>query len=308
MEASKIWCVYSVDDNYCQHLAVSIASLLDHNQANSLEILILHLGLKEENRLKLLEVGEGYSNATIELRQLDDGWFHNLPEIGHLTIATYFRLFIHEIMPEHLEQVLYIDSDTAVVADLRELWETDLTGYAAAVVPEYWKIHHDRLGLPEDVLHFNSGVMLINLSLWRSENLLPQFLQFLTDNRSKLVNLDQDALNVVLMRRVKFVDLKWNYQVWMRFYHMSGSGLSRREFNHIAQSPSIIHFAGDKKPWRYADDARHERVYLHYVKRTPWRSFNQPGRDLKGRLLRLPKRYGRIAYKAYYNLLDELRA
>jgi len=308
MNHDTIQCVFSVDDGYCQHLAVALASLLTNNQTNRLDLTLLHGGLSEHNQDRLRTVVSRHSNARLMLRRLDEQSFGHLPEVGHLTVATYFRLFLQVILPPDVKKVIYIDADTAVVSDVRELWETDLDGCAVAAVPEYWKIHHERLGLPDDVLHFNSGVMLIDLDYWRSENLLPKFLRFIEENAETLLNGDQDAMNVVLMRRVRFISCEWNYQTYMRYFHVNGSGMSDKQFNEIASSPRIVHYAGRRKPWRYRDDVRHEAIYLRYIKKTPWRSFKQPDKTLRAVLRRHIKRRAPRTLAIWVKLRDRFRS
>lgn len=51
-----------------------------------------------------------------------------------LTRATYYRLFLSEILPPSVEKVLYLDGDIIVRHSLLPLWETDMTDYAVGAV------------------------------------------------------------------------------------------------------------------------------------------------------------------------------
>ena len=307
MTDDAIHCVFSADDGYCQHLAVALVSLLANNKANRLDITILHGGLSESNQRRLRSVVDGRSNARMTLYQLEKGSFSHLPEVGHLTVATYFRLFLPLILAPDVRKVIYIDADTAVLADLRELWDTDLQGHPIAAAPEYERIHHRRLSLPDDVLRFNAGVMLIDLDVWRAEDLLAKCLAFIEQNAGILQSGDQDAMNVVLMRRVRFIGLEWNYQIYMRYRHVDGSGMSEEAFERIAANPKIVHFAGKRKPWRYRDEVRYEATYLRYLKATPWRSFRQPDKTLRLMLRRRLKRTAPRALAMVSRLRRRLR-
>jgi lipopolysaccharide biosynthesis glycosyltransferase len=58
-------------------------------------------------------------------------------------------------------------------------------------------------------LYFNDGVLLIDLELWRSMNILGLAIDFLRRNPDCLY-LGQDALNAVLATRYTILDDRWN--------------------------------------------------------------------------------------------------
>ncbi len=43
------------------------------------------------------------------------------PDLRH-TRGSYYRLFLHEVLPSHVEHVLYSDTDVVFLANLAALW------------------------------------------------------------------------------------------------------------------------------------------------------------------------------------------
>lgn len=44
-------------------------------------------------------------------------------DTGQHTIGAYFRLFAHEVLPNNVNHVLYMDTDVVIMANLDDLWE-----------------------------------------------------------------------------------------------------------------------------------------------------------------------------------------
>lgn len=51
-----------------------------------------------------------------------------------ITRATYYRLFLTDILPETLDKILYLDGDCICRHSLLPLWETDISHYAVGAV------------------------------------------------------------------------------------------------------------------------------------------------------------------------------
>ena len=54
--------VFASNDNYARHLAVSMCSLMDHNQvADRIRVFILSVNLSQENKEKLSMIAQRYA-------------------------------------------------------------------------------------------------------------------------------------------------------------------------------------------------------------------------------------------------------
>ncbi len=128
--------LYSSDDNYAQHMGVSIYSLLRHNaEFENIRLYVIDNDISPENRDKLREMVSRFSNAEImflpflewkEKLRLNMSW--------DISISSYARLFVGEMLPETVDRVLYADCDMIVCEPLRELWNTPLDGKVLAAV------------------------------------------------------------------------------------------------------------------------------------------------------------------------------
>ncbi|MEB0233451.1 glycosyltransferase, partial [Undibacterium sp. 10I3] len=59
--------------------------------------------------------------------------------------------------------------------------------------------------------YFNSGVMLINVQRWLAAEITQATIASILKDGKSFRFPDQDALNVVLDGRVKFIERKWNF-------------------------------------------------------------------------------------------------
>ena len=169
---SRCGVVYTSDNNYAHVMGTSLYSLLDHNQLNSdLDIYIISNGISDENKHRLKEIADKFQrniffydlrNSLCRLVGNDPSW----------NITTYARLFIAEILPDSVDRILYVDGDTIILRELQYLFELDMedNNVIYGVLDRYNKGSIERLGLKEKV-YINSGIMLMNLKIWREKGL-----------------------------------------------------------------------------------------------------------------------------------------
>ena len=194
--------LYSSDDNYAQHMGVSIYSLLRHNaEFENIRLYVIDNDISPENRDKLREMVSRFSNAEImflpflewkEKLRLNMSW--------DISISSYARLFVGEMLPETVDRVLYADCDMIVCEPLRELWNTPLDGKVLAAVQD--SISADTkaaVGLQAGMRYFNAGLLLIDLAEWRARKMGERCMSFIDGHGGNVVHHDQGVLNGVLM-------------------------------------------------------------------------------------------------------------
>ncbi len=253
---------FSSDNNYAQHLVVTLASVLANND-DKLHVYVLDGGISDENKQKILSLKKDY-DFEIEFIQIDKSMFDKCPvgKKNHVTLATYYRLLLAEICP-NVDKILYLDVDLVIRSSLRELFEIDMTGkYFAGVSDCEEHVNASRLGLKK---YCNAGVILLNLQKWREDNITEKFFQWISENEDKIILHDQDIINCVLQDGMLKVDNVWNVQVSK--YDTS------KEFVKLLPQAKIIHYVGKHKPWhanfkQYAKDE-----YFKYLKLTQWRNY-----------------------------------
>src|SRR6516165_8329603 len=159
-----------INASYAQHACVCIVSLLENNKDLYFDIVVVSTEPIQGTEEKLKRSVSAYENCTIKVLQLSASLGLALPVRAlHYTIDTYTRLWMAEFFPKEVERVLYLDSDVVVVASIAELWATDLGDYLLAAVTIPGSSRCPVYGIPESFGYFQSGVLVVNLKLWRRD-------------------------------------------------------------------------------------------------------------------------------------------
>lgn len=262
------------DENYAQHTAVMMASVLANNSSCSpVEFNIIDGGISVDSRYKIDSLREHY-DVNIHYLKIDTHMFDKFPTVGYVSRATYYRLIISDLVNPSVEKVLYLDSDLIVRTDLRELWETDLGGSYIAAVQDVDGDRKKDLGIPTSAKYFNAGVMLLNLVKWREYRLSQQILTYISKHLSTGTD-DQDSSNALLYDHWLELHPKWNVQTLM----INGEAVYRNtDFNQddlqaAISQPAIIHYTDAPKPWHYKSLHPFTDEYYHYLELTGWKGY-----------------------------------
>ena len=159
------------------------------------QIEVLNAVLREKNSdssAVLIDVGEAYK------RSLAGGKNSK----SYYTPYTMLRLYMGELegLPD---KILYLDVDTMCKGDVSLLYDTDISGYEFAGVP-------DRLGKFFVNRHYcNAGVLLFNLAAIRENKLFERAREYIYSHR--MFTPDQSALNK-LAKKKKLLPRKFNEQ------------------------------------------------------------------------------------------------
>jgi lipopolysaccharide biosynthesis glycosyltransferase len=312
--------VCCADDAYALPLAVAVRSALDHlDPTRVLSLFVVDGGLSARSRERLLR---SWPADRVRVRfltaQLDR--LRNVPRGGHISLATYIRILLPELLPAGIERALYLDCDVLVLGDLGRLWDEPLAGalclavqdtaapfidaelanpacLAGTITPRPIE-NYAELGLDPRAPYFNSGVMLVDPVGWRAEDVGERLLRCLDANRRHVRFWDQYALNVVLAGRWRALDLRWNVSPYLAGYggHAT-SPFARDAFESALREPWIVHFLGPDKPWQAASRLRHADAFHEHRRRTAWRGWLGAGAQTAARVARerrrLRKKLGR---------------
>ena len=294
----------ATDDNYARHAGVVIASVLANaNVGERHHFHIFTLGLSDLS-IRNLSAVASHSDSELSFYVCDRSELAGFPE-GRHTLNANLRLKIPDLLPD-LKKILYLDSDLIVLDTLRDLWELDLGDHAVGAAldsifffkggaPYYW----EHLGLPHEARYFNSGVLLMNLEAWRRENLFVSIREWVNKNGHLLQFPDQNALNVVLAGRVKYLHLRWNVQVPLIRPVIYGWGCSEEQAE-AASNPAIVHFVTGRKPWVFDYKLPFKKEYYLYLNQTPWANEIRPKPELKQFIRRIEEEIQHWHYKLRY--------
>jgi Glycosyl transferase family 8 len=238
--------VSASDERFAAHFTALLHSAwARHPEA---EFYLLDCGLESHTRATLTDYAATRS-MRLSIITVDDARLDELPTTVGGCKAIYARILIPELLPNTIERALYLDADSLVVDDLFELWTTPMDHSAIAAVRD------DRAGRHESRSDYvNSGVLLMNLSLWRREHLTAAALTFARGH--KLAYPEQTSINAVCAGRIIFLADEWNYM----------PADMRRAYR--GQALHIVHWTV-WKPWLYCD-APFGPIYLYHRNQTPF--------------------------------------
>ncbi len=184
---------------------------------------------------------------------------------SYFTLANYYRLFFADLVPQSLSKLLYIDIDTLVVGSLKDLFLTDLGGFALGAVHDTEMHLRTDLGLTKREDYFNSGVLLINLPQWRLQGITERACDIAVRYPEKVKGwVDQDALNLLLQGN-------W-YRLDSRYNLMNGfipHDLPQRNYEKFLTDKVIVHYSGSPKAWDWACENKLRFLYKRYSQQLP---------------------------------------
>lgn len=294
--------VFSSDDNYAQHTAVAMASiLLNTSNPAKIRFFIIDDGITDDKKSKIKGTAESLQSTvefiTVKNKQLMQGFVS-----GEISRACYFRIDIPNILPAEVTKVIYLDCDLLLYDDIQILWNTDIGDYPIAAVCDYGIMASKRLrrqkakciGLPYKADYFNSGVLIMNLDAWRKADYSSKVIEIVQKN--KFPNHDQDALNKVFMNNWYVLPLRWNVipPVFNLFMKILKSELLRKNAVEAKKNPAIFHYAGGYKAWEYKLYQGFNDQYYKYLAYTDFKDAVMPqpdkrrkNRSIKRQLIRL---------------------
>lgn len=285
-----MYVIYHSSDAFSEVTGVSMTSLFENNKdMDDIHVLYIERGLSEKNKHKLYTTAEKY-NRTIDFIEMPD-W----AKIFNINIKScksgwlgfgFNRLFLTEYIPEEVDRVLYLDSDTIIESSLKELWNTNMNDYYLAGVDDCLSSKYRKIvGIDENGTYCNSGVLLINLKKWREDNIVKKFLRILEENNGYFVFNEQSILNSVFSGKIKVLPQNYNvntlvylfnYKELMRLRKPYRFSYRPEELLQAKENPVITHFTGNfyvaKRPWIENSDHPHKDAYLKYKSLSLWKN------------------------------------
>ncbi len=287
--AIRIAC--AADANYLPHVATLLASIGQTHAAGEVGLHFLHLeDMPPASLHQLTRYARGLGIA-MQCHCIASQRVAALPAMGRISRVMWLRLFLPEVLPD-ADRVLYLDCDTLVCTHLGPLWQLDLKdhglGAVANVFERGWESHATRQGLARPQDYFNSGVLLMNLRIWREQELSQRLLALSGDPTAGLVWPDQDALNRIFAQRWMPLHPRWNCQNSLFFFPQAADYFSAEELARARREPGILHFEGGMlaKPWHFLCKNPWRKRYLGLRATTPWPLRRREGATLLHLLLR----------------------
>ena len=308
--SDKIHILLTITDSYAAYCAVALVSIFENNKGSCFCIHIICADLTEGNKERLERIFQCYG------QEVD--WIH--PDIQKIqaivdkedrmprkyNISVFYRLFAAEWLPQNINRVIFMDCDLIVTGDLNSLWKEEMDeNISLCAVHDFIRINdYHRLRICKEIhTYFNAGVLLINLDYWRKHDVGKQCVDYIYRFPERLLLLDQDTLNAILVGKVKYLHPKYNT---MSFFFAKEEYLSVRVWyddmeaiREAVKSPVIVHFAGEK-PWFKGDYLPYHDEWMKYLNMSEWRSMRIGYKGgWKGR-------YKQLKQKIAYSILGKI--
>lgn len=300
LTASKesIVVVCAADDNYAMQVAVAGRSAIENLQGNhDINLYIIDGGIKNHNKQKILKSLDS-EKCKVEFIQISDSLLRKIEEAHkpvasegvttkagyvkaeYVSIASFYRLLIPDLIPQQFDKVIYLDGDLVVRGNLEELWQADLgENFVLAAQDTYIPyvscrtgfFNYEKLGVPPDSKYFNAGVLVIDLKKWRDAGTSAKAIEYFVQNLEHVGWYDQGILNGLLAGQWGELDPRWNMSPTSVFGFSSWqqSPFSEETYNALTRDPFIVHYVSEKKPWT----SRHtlcKEYFFQYVDMTEW--------------------------------------
>ncbi len=260
---------------FLKYLYVMLTSLLEQDSRGDKDIYIylLSADFSDEDAEMIRRLVEGYGECFHFIR-IETDWFpKELPRNEYITVESYFRLAIADLLPPEAERVLYLDVDLIVNRSLRGLYETDFEGKSLIGCPDVTSAAKEYLAgaslfaalkEKEGFLYFNAGVLLMHLKKLRQRYTFSSFMEQAAALKDELVFHDQDLLNYLFWNDVKYMQAE-RYNLPVRTAYNAGF-----DETWAREHTVVWHYAGPK-PWRHKE-VRYplERLWWDYAKKTPY--------------------------------------
>lgn len=299
---NKINIVFASDNNYAQHTAVAMASVLVNTKVpQKIQFYLIDDEIQQENKEKIIKTVQNLG-GNIEFIKIKNSRLEDCYVSGELSRASYFRLDIANILDESIEKIIYLDCDLLVYDDIEKMWQLDMGGKPVAATCDLGIMASARvrkqknkfIGLPFDAPYFNAGVLMMDLKKWRDDNYAEAIIALATQN--KYPNHDQDALNKFFMNNWQEIPLRWDVipPVFNLFFKILTKPDLRKKAIEAKLNPAIFHYAGGYKPWEYEIHDGFNDKYYEYLKLTEYKDVKMPqfdkrrkNRSIKRQMIRL---------------------
>ncbi|MBQ9870445.1 MAG: 1-acyl-sn-glycerol-3-phosphate acyltransferase [Eubacterium sp.] len=252
---------YACDDAFVKFTIVSMHSLIKNASKDYHYILhILHTEISDEMK----DMVNRFASDNFEIRFIDvtnylQSISEKLPLRDYYSKTTYYRLFIAEMFPQY-SKALYLDSDTVILGDVSELYQTDIGDAYLGACHEQVMVQSREFGTyVEKVVgvsrynFFNAGLMLINCDRFRIHFVLDKFIDYL-HYYNFVVTQDEDYLNLICKDHVYWLDQRWNTEAY-------------GNVPYPVEQAEMIHYIMINKPWHY-EDCRFGDIFWEYARET----------------------------------------
>ena len=264
---------FCCDDNYIIPACIMLESLMKKNEDIRF---IAHTFTDDLSESSVKKLKDTLENGGSEL------FLHTLPEhakeliqdaptLQHISIATYYRIFLPYVIDETVRKVLYLDCDILVRRSVKGLFRKTKPGtviVGASDINE--EDHANRIGVD---VYVNTGILTMDMigirRMYTMESMAEGIAKIMAEPMKILLG-DQDIINLLFAGHIEKVSNIYNFQRLIhKAYCLKNPSLVKRTV--------IAHFITGDKPWNndylmvYAGEYySYLRKYLTVPQRLAW--------------------------------------
>lgn len=283
--------LYQSNNSYAPITGVSMTSLMENNKdIEVINFYVLDDQISDENVEKMKSVCAKFGRNIIfvdteeilnQLKSLKVAPFKN-------TYTTYFKLFAIHNLDLPTDRVLQLDGDTVINGSLKALCEMDLADCVCAATYDCtMNSYKPMIDIPLTDKYYNCGVLLINQKAWRDDHCQQRIVEHLAHVRNGYYTVDQDIINVLFRKKIKYLDLTYNFNSGFFIYGVKESlkmyDLKPEYYNTVEEieaamkDPVIYHCMGAMtgRPWEKDSIHPQNDIFDRYLAISPWHDFEK---------------------------------
>ncbi|TGN52618.1 hypothetical protein E4L95_16210 [Paracoccus liaowanqingii] len=249
--------VFASDAAYLPYTSVTLTSILKNYTGSQLinVFLLLDKPLSEDDKNKIEQLKNIHDFNLLDIA-VDATEYNDIRTSAGISVATYYRLKLGEILPAHVEKAVYLDSDLIVLESIENLYNEPLDKNLFAGVEDSISLtYNGRFGIPIGGRHINAGVVLIDVRLMREINFSEIVEKFININQYRITLGDQQIIAELFYNSIKYVPIRWNVHgsMFTPGWVPQTAGLQNEidpvEAEQAIAYPAIIHYTLSRKPW-----------------------------------------------------------
>ncbi len=272
------------NDNYVKNLGICSYSIL-HNMCHEVDkvrLFVMDCGITEQNRKRLREQTSRFDNAEIFFCDIS----LRLDEIvrgSHFSWhpSIFGRLLAGEVLPicPDVTRLVYMDCDALMDRPVTELFTVDMQGRCLAAVADADEdCRKQALGMPENSVYINSGVLVMDIKAWVERNAEQRIIDYVR-SRKELAYPDQDAISYVMSDDMMILPLEYN-MMWMicdsdipkLIRNIRHLPYSEEEIRTALHGMKICHYSGHDMWTFYGITPIQARIFEKYHRLCDWRN------------------------------------
>lgn len=247
----KIPIAIAFDENYLMPTCVMLTSLFE----TALETTIYEISVFITDKVEKLagpkfeKIFSAYRRHEYRFINPQNAFSRTAQNKGHLTTPNYYRFLMPDFAENH-KKMFWIDVDIIIKKDLSDVYGIDLgENYVGAVA----------IGDPSSKVagvpytkYYNAGFMLMNLELWRKDQLAKRINSLIEETVFNCPT--QDPCNLVTYGRTLYLPFEYNTLISKKIIEKQVLFLDFNNlpsFSEAVENATVLHFVDKTKPWIY---------------------------------------------------------